>query len=60
MVSFACIIGELWSWTIVAFAFITMIFREIQEEKELLNAFGEKYLLYKSKTFALIDLFPMI
>ncbi|MGD9202008.1 MAG: isoprenylcysteine carboxylmethyltransferase family protein [Chitinispirillia bacterium] len=59
MVSFAWIIGVLWAWIIIAFVFIILIFREIQEEEALLQAFGEKYRVYKKKTVALTDLLPI-
>lgn len=59
MVSFAWIVFGLWSWILVTFNFIILIFREIQEEKALIHAFGEKYHVYRKNTMALVDLLPI-
>ncbi|RMF85913.1 MAG: isoprenylcysteine carboxylmethyltransferase family protein [Nitrospinota bacterium] len=58
MVAMAWLAGFLWGWGVVGVAMITLVFREVQEERALVRAYGDRYRRYRQRALALIDLLP--
>lgn len=56
MIGMALVIQNLWGWILVALSAVVLVFRELQEEKALENAFGEKYRQYRKRAVALVDI----
>lgn len=59
MVSMALLTGVRWPWGVVTVNFITLLFRERQEEKALEQVYGDTYRSYRKRAVALVDLFPV-
>lgn len=56
MLAMAWLNRNLWSWGIILVAGITLVFRELHEEQALIRAYGNRYLEYRQRTVALVDL----
>lgn len=58
MGAMAWLIEEAWSWCVLGFAFVILVLREKEEEKALVQAFGDSYRAYRKRAWALIDMLP--
>jgi len=58
MGAMAWVIEDVWSWCVLGFAFVILILREKEEEKALVQAFGDSYRAYRKRAWALVDILP--
>ncbi len=58
MISMALLTWAVWAWGVVVLSVITLIYRELQEEKALEQVFGDTYRRYRKRAVALVDVIP--
>ena len=58
MGAMAWLTEDVWSWCVLGVAFVILILREKEEEKALIEAFGDSYRAYRKRAWALVDILP--